>query len=94
MTATLQPTTLAELAAAVASAPRVLAVGASTKPRMGQGDAVKISTARLSGVTEYEPSEFVFTALGGTPLRDISESHGMTVTGFSITSPLRRLFTE
>jgi glycolate oxidase FAD binding subunit len=72
MTATLQPSSLAELAAAVSSAPRVLAVGASTKPRMGQGDAVKISTTRLSGVTEYEPSEFVFTALAGTPLHDIS----------------------
>ncbi|HUR56427.1 MAG TPA: FAD-binding protein [Opitutaceae bacterium] len=67
------PATAAELADAVRSAPRVIAVGAGTKPRLAQvGDEfVRISTAKLAGIVEYEPSEFTFTALAGTPLQVI-----------------------
>lgn len=65
------PSTLAELRDAVLSAPRVIAVGAETKPRLSVVEAVKISTRQLSGITEYEPSEFTFTALAGTPMREI-----------------------
>jgi glycolate oxidase FAD binding subunit len=70
----LQPTTSAELADAVRSAPRVLAVGAGTKPRLSAvgDDVVRISTARLCGIVDYEPSEFTFTAFAGTPLREIA----------------------
>ncbi len=70
----LQPSTPTELAEAVRSAPRVLAVGAGTKPRLSRvaDDVVKISTAKLRGIVEYEPSEFTFTALAGTPVREIS----------------------
>lgn len=66
------PQTTSELADAVRSAPRVLAVGAGTKPRLAQGDAALISTRALRGITEYDPSEFTFTALAGTPLREIA----------------------
>ena len=68
------PENLRELADAVRSAPRVLAVGAGTKPRLAQvaGEVAKISTAKLRGVIEYEPSEFTFTALAGTPVREIA----------------------
>jgi len=72
MTPPLQPASLAELTDAVRSAPRVLAVGAGTKPRLAAVDAVKISTTRLTGVIEYEPAEFTFTAFAGTPLREIA----------------------
>lgn len=67
-------TTPEELAEAVQSAPRVLAVGAGTKPRLSAvaSDVVKISTVKLSGIVEYEPSEFTFTALTGTPVKDIA----------------------
>jgi glycolate oxidase FAD binding subunit len=65
------PATLAELVAAVRSAPRVLAVGAETKPRLSAVEAVKISTRGLRGIVEYEPEEFTFTALAGTPLADV-----------------------
>lgn len=71
MSSTVHPTTLAELAAAVRSAPRVVAVGAGTKPRLSEAAGLRISTARLSGMVEYEPEEFTFTALAGTPLREI-----------------------
>lgn len=74
MNAPLSPTTLAELVDAVRSAPRVLAVGARTKPRLSEvgSDITLISTLGLSGITEYQPDEFTFTALAGTPLREIA----------------------
>ena len=71
MTPLLQPASLGELTEAVRSVPRVLAVGAGTKPRLSAVDTVKLSLARLTGVTEYEPSEFTITALAGTPVREI-----------------------
>jgi glycolate oxidase FAD binding subunit len=73
MSAPLSPATSAELADAVRSAPRVIAVGAGTKARLSHvaGDFVRISTAQLRGIVEYEPSEFTFTARAGTPLKEI-----------------------
>ena len=65
------PATLAELREAVLAAPRVIAVGAGTKPRLSAVDAVRISTARLTGITEYDPAEFTVTALAGTPVREV-----------------------
>ncbi len=72
MNTMLAPNNIAELTEVVRSAPRVIAVGAGTKPRLSAVDAVKISTSRLSGMVEYEPSEFTFTALAGTPVREIA----------------------
>jgi glycolate oxidase FAD binding subunit len=77
MTAALQPSTLDELVDAVRSAPRVIPVGGGTKPRLAAGtDAVPISTTRLTGIVEYDPSEFTFTARSGTPLREIIAALG------------------
>ena len=74
MNSPLTPGSPTELADAVCSAPRVLAVGAGTKPRLSQvaDDVVRISTAKLCGIVEYEPSEFTFTALAGTPVKEIA----------------------
>lgn len=71
--AVFNPATPRELSDAVRSAPRVLAVGAGSKSRMSavSGEVVRISTARLRGIVEYEPSEFTFTALAGTPVHEI-----------------------
>lgn len=66
------PASLAELADAVHSMPRVLGVGAQTKPRLSAVDAPKLTTKRLSGIVEYDPGEFTFTALAGTPVREIA----------------------
>jgi glycolate oxidase FAD binding subunit len=69
-----EPTNLAELAEAVRSAPRVIAVGGGTKPRLSRvaGEFQRVSTLRLRGMVEYEPSEFTFTARAGTPVREIA----------------------
>ncbi len=71
---TFSPATPAELAEAVRSSPRVLAVGARTKPRLSvvtDGVAL-ISSKALRGMVEYQPAEFTFTALAGTPVREIA----------------------
>lgn len=46
--------------------------GAGTKPALSC-DAT-ITTAGLSGILEYEPSEYTFTALAGTPLSEIRDA--------------------
>lgn len=72
------PSTVAELAVAVRSAPQAIAVGAGTKPRLSAvaDHWTRISTAKLRGIVEYEPSEFTFTALAGTPVREIAAALG------------------
>lgn len=72
MNATLTPATAVELAEAVRSTPRLLAVGAGTKPRLSTVACPKLSTLKLNDIVEYEPSEFTFTALAGTPMREIA----------------------
>jgi len=72
MSASLAPSSISELAEAVRSTRRVLAIGAETKPRLAAVDAVRLSTANLKGILDYEPSEFTFTALAGTPVREIA----------------------
>jgi len=68
----LQPSSLPDLVEAVRATPRLLAMGAGTKPRLSAVDAVKLSMTHLTGVIEYEPEEFTFTALAGTPVREIA----------------------
>ncbi len=69
----LTPATANELCDAIRAHPRVLAIGARTKPRLSavSDDVALISTRRLSGIIAYDPGEFTFTALAGTPLREI-----------------------
>ncbi len=67
-----QPTTIDELQDFVRSAEKVHACGAGTKPALSRGATV--STTGLSGILEYEPSEYTFTALAGTPLSEIKDA--------------------
>jgi glycolate oxidase FAD binding subunit len=76
MTPPLSPASVSELVEAVRSTPRLLAVGAGTKPRLSSVNATKLSMKRLSGLIEYDPSEFTFTAMAGTPLREIAAALG------------------
>ncbi|MDF1842969.1 MAG: FAD-binding protein [Rubripirellula sp.] len=66
------PESLDQLRDAVQASPQVLAVGQQTKPPLSETEATIICTRRLSGITQYEPSEFTFTALAGTPLTEIT----------------------
>ena len=72
----LEPSNAQEIADAIRSNPRVLVIGAQTKPLLSSvGDEVTlISTRRIAGITEYDPGEFTFTALAGTPMREIVET--------------------
>ena len=72
MNTVLAPETFKELAEAVRSTPRLLTIGAGTKPRLSAVDTVKLSTARLRGISDYDPSEFTFTAAAGTPVGEIA----------------------
>lgn len=65
------PASLAELRDAVLAAPRVVVVGATTKPRLSDVDATRITTTSLCGITEYDPAEFTITALAGTPVGEV-----------------------
>ena len=74
MNSAFAPASVAEMVDAVRSCPRVLACGAGTKTRLAAVKATRISTTRLRGMVEYEPSEFTFTALAGTPLLELVET--------------------
>ena len=70
----LQPATVGQVQEAVRSFERVALRGGGTKPGMAAaGDGVAVLDMRgLSGIVEYEPDEFVFTALAGTPVAEVA----------------------
>jgi len=70
------PETMAELAEAVREAQRpCMVVGACTKPALSAVEgALLVSTARMRGIVEYEPTEYTFTARSGTPLTEVQEA--------------------
>ncbi len=77
----LRPTTLPELCEAVRSHACVIPRGGGSKPALTQWcpQATLLELSSLSGMLEYEPDEYTFTAMGGTPLREVEAalaSHG------------------
>jgi glycolate oxidase FAD binding subunit len=71
---TAQPKTIAEVQEAVRSSERIALRGGGSKPGMSMAadDATVLDMRGLSGIVEYEPDEFVFTARAGTPLAEIN----------------------
>ena len=67
----MKPATLDELVETVRCTPRVIPVGGGTKPRLSAGDGTVVRLTGLSGVVEYEPSEFTFTAWAGTKVSEM-----------------------
>ena len=73
MPVSMEPTSARQIAEAIRDAKRVIAVGAGTKPALSAVPAERISTRGLTGIVEYDPTEFTFTALAGTPLKEIAQ---------------------
>lgn len=76
----LTPTSIEELQDAVRSTDAVRVRGGGTKTALSSH--ATISTENLSGILEYEPSEYTFTALAGTTLSEIQSTlseHGLSL---------------
>lgn len=67
------PTTISNLQSLISRSERLLPRGRSTKPALSTvpEGVTPVEMAGLSGVVEYDPGEFTFTALAGTPLADV-----------------------
>lgn len=73
---TLRPTSVDDVQDIMRGGARVLATGAGTKPALSTASAgwQSMQMGSLSGIVEYEPSEFTITALAGTPLAQVAEA--------------------
>lgn len=72
----LQPTNLEELQAIVKSNQALLPSGGGTKPALSApyNGVTWLDMSQLSGIIEYDPGEYTFTAYAGTPLRTIVDA--------------------
>jgi glycolate oxidase FAD binding subunit len=69
----LRPDNFDQLQDLLQSTELVLPVGRRTKPSLSTGTgATLVSLAELTGITQYEPSEFTFTARAGTPIAEVA----------------------
>ena len=70
------PTTASEVQELVLSSPKILPHGAQTKPPLlAVGDAqptTRLDMTQLTGIIEYDPGEYTFTAYAGTRLAEIT----------------------
>ncbi len=73
--ATLQPQTIEEVCTSVCSFPKLVCRGGGSKPALSQAseDFHVLDLSGLSGVGEYQPEEFTFTALAGTPVAQVQQ---------------------
>ena len=72
----IKPDRPAEVAEAVRSSNRLRPRGGGTKAALcsaGEGAAI-LDLSELSGILEYDPGEYTFTALGGTPVAEVKEA--------------------
>jgi glycolate dehydrogenase FAD-binding subunit len=79
--AMIRPTTIEEVQTAVRDGARILPHGGGTKPALSTstGSVIALDLTGLSGVLEYNPGEFTFTALAGTRVAEVQallDSHG------------------
>ncbi|MDR5710043.1 MAG: FAD-binding protein [Armatimonadota bacterium] len=76
-----RPSTATEVQEIVRERRSVLPRGGGTKTALSTpaSEVTVLDLSRLSGVLEYDPAEFTFTALAGTPVRAVEEmleAHG------------------
>ncbi len=73
MSEILFPETMDDLVSAVESADTVLPVGRCTKDALSANTrATLVSVSKLTGIIQYEPSEFTFTARAGTTVSEVA----------------------
>ncbi len=72
---TLRPGSFQEVQQAVANHAHIRPRGGGTKPALSQPPegVASLDLRGLSGIVEYEPEEYTFTALAGTPVADVQE---------------------
>jgi len=70
MTAT-RPEGIEELGEALRACGRVRVIGGGSKPALHVAEGELIELGGVSGVVEYDPSEYTITALAGTPIREV-----------------------
>ena len=71
----LRPESFRQVQQAVADHARIRPRGAGTKPALSRPPEgiVSLDLRGLSGIVEYEPEEYTFTALAGTPVAEVQE---------------------
>lgn len=70
-----RPVSAEDVAAAVRAHSQVCAHGGGTKqPLVGAGEPIELGD--LAGITEYDASEYTFTAMAGTPVAEVVEALG------------------
>lgn len=69
----MKPTSIPELQAMVRAQPQVCVRGGGTKPALSSPHTAEalIDLTSIAGMLEYEPGEFVFTALAGTRVAEV-----------------------
>lgn len=68
-----QPQSVEDVQALVQNYVRLSVRGGQSKRTFSPAEAVPVIDMRgLAGILEYEPGEYTFTALAGTPLRDVA----------------------
>ncbi len=72
------PETIPELQDVIRAHPRISVRGGGSKPALAfkHQDAIQLEIGKLRGIVEYQPEEFTFTALAGTPVLEIEEALG------------------
>lgn len=69
----LQPSSISHVQDAVRAAPRLRVIGGGSKPALSTAPegVTGLDLSQLAGVIEYEPGEFVFTALAATKAAEV-----------------------
>ena len=72
----LRPGSIEEALAVVRGTAHLLPIGAGSKPALASPPPgfTAMSLCGISGIVEYEPVEYTFTALAGTPLREVASA--------------------
>jgi glycolate oxidase FAD binding subunit len=72
----MRPASITELQSIVRECPRLQAVGGGSKPGLStlREGTTAVELAGLSGILEYQPEEYTFTALAGTPLTVVDQA--------------------